>query len=463
MIKKNAIGIILVLYVIVASITIFFFDGTGDSGDSILHYLFAKYAPLHPELFFNHWAKPLYVLFASPFAQFGIIGIKIFNAIVSFFTIFFSFKIAQKLVPKNSLLITVFLIFSPLFFILTFSGLTEPLFALFLSLGIYSVLKNKYILAALIISFMPFIRSEGLIILGVFGLYFMMKKEWKILPFLLFGHVAYSIAGYFVYDDLLWVFNKIPYAYLSSTYGSGPLFHFVNQLINVTGVPIYVLFLIGIIALIWKSIKRELNLEILVLVFFAFFAFFLAHTMFWYLGIFNSMGLNRVFVGILPIMAIISLIGFNAISENKFMKRKLPKLIIQTVLISYVLIFPFTPNVSAINWQKDMHLNESQKTAIEVSDFVKKNIKSNHRLIYIAPYLSVGLDVDHFNSDLRVELSQKYLTKMLPGDVIIWDSWFSVVERGISKETLENNTDLINIYDAKDKNGKLHYSVFVHK
>ncbi len=147
--KNNTIYIVLFIYAIIATLTIIFFDGTGDGGDSIQHYLFAKFAPLHPQLFFNHWAKPVYVLLVSPFAQFGFIGVKIFNAIVSLLTIFFTFKIAQKLNLKNAIMGAVILIFSPLYFALTFSGLTEPLFALFISISIYAILKHKYIAACL--------------------------------------------------------------------------------------------------------------------------------------------------------------------------------------------------------------------------------------------------------------------------------------------------------------------------
>ena len=88
---KNIIYIVLFIYIVIAVLTIIFFNGTGDAGDSIYHYLFAKYAPIHPELFFYHWAKPVYVLLASPFAQFGFTGIKIFNALVSLTTIFLTY------------------------------------------------------------------------------------------------------------------------------------------------------------------------------------------------------------------------------------------------------------------------------------------------------------------------------------------------------------------------------------
>ena len=65
---------IVALFFAIGCWVITYFNGTGDTGDSITHYFYAQYAPLHLELFFNHWAKPLYVLLASPFAQFGFIG-----------------------------------------------------------------------------------------------------------------------------------------------------------------------------------------------------------------------------------------------------------------------------------------------------------------------------------------------------------------------------------------------------
>ena len=190
LLKKYEIHVVLFVYSIVAALTIFFFDGTGGAGDSILHYQFAKSAPTHPELYFDHWAKPLFTLIASPFAQFGFIGMKIFNALVVFTTLLLTYKITKKLALKNAILSSVILLFSPLFFVFTFSGLTEPLFALFICLGIYSVLIDRRILALIIISFLPFIRSEGLIIMGGFGLYFLLNKQWKLLPWLAFGHIA---------------------------------------------------------------------------------------------------------------------------------------------------------------------------------------------------------------------------------------------------------------------------------
>lgn len=463
--KNKTVFVVLFLYAVLATLTIIFFDGIGHSGDSIHHYLYAKFAPNHPELYFNHWAKPLHVLLASPFAQFGLVGMKVFNVLVSLLTIFFTYKIAQAVNLKNAIVVTVLLIFSPLYFVLTFTGLTEPLFALFVSIGIYAVLKNKYIIACLVISFLPFIRSEGLIIIGVFGFFLLLKKEWKIIPLLLFGHLAYSLAGFVVYNDLMWVFNKIPYAKLGSTYGSGKLFHYVEQLLYVIGIPIYILFWIGFISLTVKSIKKTIALELKVLVLLGFLAFFIAHSLFWYLGIFNSMGLKRVFLGIVPILAIIALMGYNFITEELLKNKKKVKVIFQWTLVLYVVVFPFTSNPAAINWERDLSISTSQKSAHEIADYIAQDVGLTHRFVFSNPYLSEALQIDHFDSSKRMELMKTSMSNIKSGDIIIWENWFAVVEYGVTKEHLDSNTNLINIHNviAEDEGRKIHYSIYKQK
>jgi len=463
--KKNFIFIILSFYVIAAVFTILFFNGTGGDGDSILHFLFAKFAFQHPELFFNHWAKPIYVLLVSPFAQFGFTGVKVFNSTASLFTIFFTYKTAQKLNLKNATVSAIILIFSPLYFVLTFSGLTEPLFALFVIISLYLTLKHKYISASIIVSFLPFVRSEGLIILGIFGLYFLWKKQWKILPLLLVGHIVYSITGFFVYHDFLWIFDRIPYARLSSTYGSGKPFHFVTNLITITGVPIYILFWFGFVSIIIKLIKKKISSEIFILVFLGFLSFFIAHSLFWYLGIFNSMGLIRVMISIIPLVAIISLLGFDLLTENIFRNNKSVKLVAQGIFITYILIFPFTSNPSAIHWKSEMNLSVDQQAVNEVASYIQKNLGTNHRFVYAHPYLSKALNIDHFDVNKRIELTKDYMKKTKQGDIIIWENWFAVVEQDISKKSLDDNAGLTKLFhlNTTDKNRKIIYSVYKRK
>jgi len=456
---------VLCFYVVIAILSIVFFNGTGDPGDSIYHYLFAKHAVIHPELFFDQWAKPVFVLLACPFAQFGFVGIKVFNAIVVGLTIFFTYKVAETLNVKNAILVAIIMIFTPLYYILTFSGLTEPLFALFVAVSIYLAVKQRYIATCLVLSFLPFVRSEGIIIIGVFAFYLIFKKQWKVIPLLLFGSILYSIAGYFTHHDLLWVINKIPYAKLSSQYGSGKPFHFVVQLLYVVGIPVYMLFWVGFISIIINAIKKKGLLEEQILIFLGFLCFFIAHSLFWYLGIFNSMGLKRVLIGVMPMMAIIALQGFNFITEELLNRKGMIKVGIQSLFILYILIFPFTHNPAAINWKRDMMMSTDQKSANESANFEVKHFGLNSRILCAHPYLCMVLNIDCFDHHKRLGFNQTDIEQMKAGDVLIWENWFAVVESGVKKEDLDKNPSLVNLYNSKaeDDGHDILYSVYDKK
>lgn len=456
--------LLLLFYGVIATVTILFLDGTGDSGDSVLHYLFARYAPLHPHLFFDHWAKPLFVLLACPFAQFGIVGIKIFNALVVLLTMLFTYRSAVLLSLKNPVLVIVIMMFAPLYYILTFSGLTEPLFALFVALGVYFALKQRYLSAAMLISFMPYVRSEGLIIIGVFVVFFLYKKQYRVLPFLIFGSLAYAIAGFWVYGDLLWVFNKIPYARLSSIYGSGSPFHFVMQLMYVLGVPLYALLWAGLLVLLWEVVAHKKLGDAHLLVLSGFVAFFIAHSLFWYFGIFNSMGLMRVFIAIMPLMAIMILKAFNSMVECVNIIKNRAGFYLGFGVLVYVCIFPFTPNPAAINWRKDMMRSEDQRQAEKVAEYLKTSGDNKHPVIYAYMYLSELTTSDHFDETKHLHYSSAAYAGMKSGQLLIWDSWFMVTEFLIPREQLDADTSLTVLYEVKNEsNGKTHFVVYRKK
>ena len=78
------VTLIMGAWFIVLCLVAIFTNGTGDAGDSVQHYLFSKSAFKHPELFLDHWAKPIFVLLSAPFAQLGFVGMKIFNCLIIF-------------------------------------------------------------------------------------------------------------------------------------------------------------------------------------------------------------------------------------------------------------------------------------------------------------------------------------------------------------------------------------------
>ncbi len=446
------IYLLFVAYILSALLTILLANGIGGEEDSIYHYMFARYAPEHPKLFFDHWAKPLYVLLAAPFAQIGFVGIKIFNTLNALLCFLFCWQSARLFPLKNTLLLPLFLMLVPYYFILTFTGLTEPLFAMMLSFSLFLSLKKRFIPVAILISFLPFVRSEGLIILGVFAFYLVMQKRWKYLPLLLVGHIIYSIAGYFVTHDILWVFTKIPYAHLGSIYGEGRLFHFVDQLLYVIGVPMFLLFWIGNISLIVRLFKKGFDAELHIFVWLGFWAFFIAHSLFWYLGIFNSMGLKRVLIAVVPFIGIIALEGFNFASSFLIKTNKLLGQGFQIAMIAYILIFPFTKNPGAIHWQKDLMLSERQIAAKEMANELAATPNKDSRFFHAQPLLSLLLGIDHFGSQ-RMQLSKDYGMEIQSGDLIIWDNWFCPIEYGLTKDALNKDTRLQKLFEQENKAG----------
>jgi hypothetical protein len=456
LVLNNRIALFLCLFFLIISIIFsLIFDGTVDAYDSVMHYLISRWAFKHPVNFIDHWGKPLFTLFSAPVSQFGFVGIKIFNSIVASVTAYLTFKVAKKLNLRFSWLAIIFIFFAPLYFILIFSGLTEHFFALLVIAGLYLLLINKICLSAVIISFLPFARSEGLIILGVYLLFFLFKRNYKIIVFLFTGHIVYGIIGWLTYyHDFLWIFNKIPYAKLSSVYGSGDFFHYFREMKRVVGYPIYTLIFMGIgyliiTAFIKKVRERVFFMEEVFLIFGAFGAFFMAHTLFWYLGIFNSMGLVRVLIDIMPLMILVALRGFNTLFfewKPKF-HRKL--MFLSGLYVFAILLYPFIKAPGSINWFGDFKLDSTQEIVMKSATLINNSYPEN-KYFYELPYLSLALDVDHFDVAKHDQIYMiKYPERFSEKSLVIWDNSLSPIS-GITLDTIENMPYLKQVANYKN-------------
>jgi hypothetical protein len=436
--------------------------GTCDSGDSITHYLFARYAFAHPENFLDHWAKPVFTLLAAPFAQIGFTGIKMFNVLVALCTSFFTFRMARLLDIKKPLLAPLFLFAFPLYTITVFSGLTEPLFSLVLAAGIYALLAGHQATGAVVLSFLPFCRSEGLIVLGVAAVYLLLRKRPAYLPFLLAGHAALMVAGWAHYHDLFWVFDRIPYLG-QSTYGRGGWTHFFVHGPDMFGVPLLVLLVAGLgwngIALFSRSGRRSLFSDETVLVTGVFLAVFSAHVIFWKFGLFHSFGLIRVMAGVMPLAALIALRGLGALSGWISMRSTTASRVISGLVLGYVFIFPFAPNPSAFNFRKDFGKKDDQVVLDEAAALIRREfpgakVYSSHY------YAAAALDVDPFNKKAYEGLW--FFRKgedVPPGSVIIWDSWFARQENGLNENDLASDPRFTKTAEYEKEGSKI--SLFI--
>src|ERR1041385_605351 len=319
------LSILLLCYFILFIVLAFLSQGTYETGDSITHYLISLYSFQYPNLFLHLWGKPLFTLLSAPFSQLGFMGIKIFNIICGGVAIYFTVKICRLLGVKNQLMIFAFVLLTPVYSRTLMSGLTEPLFSAVLMISIYLYLKDRYGLGTLLFSFFPLIRTEGIFLLVIPFLYLLFQKQFRFILLLVIGWLIYSAIGFFVFKDFFWMINQNPYKGAKEIYGHGGLLHFVKHYHDIWGLAVTVFLVLGLVAFVVDFFKQKIGAAFksnfnLIFVYSFFVLFFLAHTFFWWKGLFGSIGTIRVIAAVIPVTAIICLQGFDFLMEKVSLK-----------------------------------------------------------------------------------------------------------------------------------------------
>jgi hypothetical protein len=421
------------------------FSGTYDAGDSVMHFLFAQHVPAHPENLLDHWAKPFFTLLATPFAQFGFPGMKAMQCLLALATAWMAYRYAALSAWRMPWLAPLFVLASPAYFLAQFSGLTEPLFACMLIAGALLMLLRRYWAAALLLSLLPFVRTEGFLIIGVYALGFAWQRAWWPALGLGAGLVLYSVAGAFCYDgDFLWIFTQNPYQSKLDNYGAGNWGHYFQQYLYVVGVPLYGLTILGVLAqavrlpglLRWRGKFPAVHPTWPLTVMLPFAVYFLMHVYFWATGTGHSLGMVRVMIAIVPLGALVALYGLHALVgliPATTWKLGLDRLVMALVAL-YVALFPFIPNPASLQLPKDLNLSADQ-ALLQAGCIWMQGAglqAAPTRPIYGShPSLALFMDVDPFDSTAYRKLYT--LTRPVPSkSIMIWDSWFSEIEDGVA-------------------------------
>ncbi len=459
------------LFLLVSSFVLFFSiaffsEASYDAGDGIRHYQISKYSWSHPELFLDSWGKPFYTILSSPFSQFGFGGITFFNIACGVFSAFIVYKIAKKLNYSFSLLAIPFLLFAPIYFPTMNSGLTEPFFGLVLIGSIFLMLEKKYFWACLLVSFLPFVRAEGIIVLPLFFILLVYNRSYWNILILGCGTLVYSIIGFFYYGDFLWIKNQNPYNGANKEfYGHGELFSFIKDYNEIWGFVLGLLFLTGSIAIISGCFSKNTRLvkkgkfssffnEENILILGSFFLYFVAHSIMWWQGLANSLGLIRVFAAIMPCSAINCLRGFNFIVTPLFFRTNTIKIGGVCLVLLFVILCPFK------NDNFPYKLSKEQAVIKEAGIWIKENGLVKNKLYFQYPYLAILLDVDPFDKQKVADLWGVYPTIKKHGigavrdsSVLIWDAHFGPNECRIPLDTLmfDQNFDLLKTFYPKEQ------------
>ena len=428
--KNQWLWIVLGVVNIIITLSI---PSTFDSGDSILHYLQAHQGLKTPHYFMNMWSKPVFMLMAFPFAVWGWIGMQIFNSLCVLGSAF-AIKNIMDNYQMNGWYGVFLCYFSQSFLLVQSSGLTEPLFMLFLVWIVWSEIQDKSILAFTLLSFLPFIRSEGYIIILLFFAYSLFQKRLKYIPFIGIGTFCFGILGLFYFNDFLWMFHQNPYAGIETKYGHGSAMHYIEQLPYIIGLPIFILFVLGIFRF-FNNFKSSIDLKELFLIYGVSLGYIAAHSIFWTYGLFHSFGLTRVLIVIIPFLIFIAYRGIEWICcAFHFVTQKVVLLFLGLIIF----IFPFTSSPMALSWENDIQLEHKQLLMNKVNLWLM-----NHQLdkyptytnAYTLPFVSKRI-IDNENEIL--ELNQ--IKKNRPPkshDLIVWDSYFAMTDAQIDQDYIE--------------------------
>jgi len=425
----------LVLLVFIAFVT----NGVGDEGDSLTHFFIAQQSWSNYDFFFHHWGKPFFTLFASPWAQFGFTGIKIFNIICGVAASFVTCLLAKELGKPRAWIILLIAFIAPAFYTHLFSGLTEPFSALVTVTAVWLVFTNRVSWGFILASFLPFCRSEAQLYLFFFALYGLLNGHWKKIPFLATGYILYSLIGGLYLGNFMWVFD-IPYKPDNDFYGSGGWLHFPEQLTFMIGGIQIVLLVLGVFQMFRNLYFKKISWKKEpVLIQSLFFSLMLAHMVVWKLGVYGSAGLPRVLALGFPFMWLTILDGVNLTAElsSKWFAKKV--WILPTLLMAFHLLTILNQPATFKYYKNRVLLSEQRKIVKEeISPYIKQNHPDSNYFVFEDPYIATALDINFMSWDNRTDWRAGNNLDQLPKNSILWwDHGWAQMQYGITTDQIE--------------------------
>lgn len=421
--------------------------GVLEMADGDYHYLFARWSWAHPELLLDHWAKPLFTLLASPFAQLGLWGVTLFNAGLAFVAARLCIALVQRDAPGAGWAVPVLLFCAPAFLYVLLAGMTEALFAVLTIVVVWCLVRERYVPGAIVASFVPLARPEHVAFMPAVFAWLVWKRQWRALPWLACGLLVYSLIGWPVFHDPLWFFHNDPYPG-NDIYGSGAFSHFWDQRDAIAGEPLRTLFLLScaIMAalIVVDRERREDHLRMSVLAAAPAIAMWLAHSYVWWKGGHGSMGLIRVLATSLPLMVLFTVHALAAA-----WRRWVPAFRWRWVLgaVALLVLANWCVNDVRGRMQLPVPANAMQRTVERAADRIRAVRAPGQRLAYLFPHIGVHAGVDPWDTaDARIIYFLDWDRPdwgMRDGDLLAWDAQLCPKDGGMPLEHLLNEKNFI--------------------
>src|SRR5262245_10467871 len=236
--------------------------------DGGYHYLFARWAWTHPELFVDVWSRPLFTtLYAFP-AMAGHQPAKLFSVLVCLAIAHQTWRLATDLKIERAPLAIAFLWLQPMFFIYCADTMTEAVFALVYLLALRLHHRGKVKAGMIVASLTILARPEGFFLCALWGIWVLIEarsadgKTWSLrslrysavssILLLATGAFIWWLAALIITGDPLFIRNNWPpnWSVTGSAYGTASLYIYPIRLPEIVGLFMLPPFLYGLIHLL---------------------------------------------------------------------------------------------------------------------------------------------------------------------------------------------------------------------
>lgn len=391
--------------------------------DAAYHFLFARWAGEHPAYFVSVWARPLFTLIYFLPSQFGYPAAKLFTVVLSLATAWQTFRLAQQFMFERAELVLPLLFFQPAFFALSSWVMTETLFALLFVIALRLHLKGYLNAGMVVASTLILVRPEGFFIGIVWGFWILQtairhpRPAARILQCLLLasGMFVWWLVAWAITGDKLWILHNWPpdWQIDGQANGTGPVWWYAAQLPLIAGVPLFVPFLFGL----WKLLRKKE----LVWATSSFLTLFVLHSLMFTQGWFGSAGYARYFVCVSPVIAVITLVGWNDLISRR------ARLSLQVAALALAALACFV-YVDSIRFTRDAQAAEFMQDWIRANHpdlFIPNSETRYTRLVTSQPYSRILFDRDplenlFFTADRELNLA---LIRQSPkGTLVLWEA-----------------------------------------
>lgn len=323
------------------------------------HFIYARWAWRHPELFVSVWQRPLFSLFHAVPALAGYEAARFWAAILSTAGAAMAWQTARRLGIAGSWRCIPFYLLQPALFLMWSDTMTEPLFATVLSAALLAHYSGRPLLGAVLASLLIGARPEGAFVAFVWGCMMLgnvalgktilTRGMWSLL--LATGLVCWILAAWAISGDPLYIKHNWPPDWTAggAAYGKGPPWEYVMRFPEIAGP----LLMIPVVAGLWKVLRNPVMWMIAALFLFT----FAMHSVMRVYGLFGSAGYARYFSAFAPCLAIAGCVGWNALAAWR------PRLFnrrtwVAAILVSFLLNFWF---VDGAAWNRDARAVKSAK------------------------------------------------------------------------------------------------------